>query len=231
MLDIFDDNSVDEITIASISLLFVNEQLVGLLLVHDQVLSTDYSQILISLTGLDGNDFVWLSGLSWEKLDFKFTALKIVISIVNLDFINLGDEELTLTLDLKTLGTFVVLVGDWNLEVVLILSSVDDERFLVGLVSDTVSNLGTKHHLRAVHVVIHNILKLWHESLLVNEVEVDLVIGSDLDSDISLDIVNETSRVNFLVQLPFTSLSNLILLNSKEENLTRTSANECAVVD
>lgn len=41
MFDVFHDNSVDEIAVASITLPSVDEQLVGLLLVHNQVLSTN----------------------------------------------------------------------------------------------------------------------------------------------------------------------------------------------
>ena len=147
MFDVLHDDSIDEIAVTSITLPSVDEQLVGLLLIHDQVLSADNGQVFVALAALEGDDFVGLSSFGWKKLDFEFTAFKIVIGIINLNFVDLGNEELILTLDLKTLSTFIVFAGDRYLEVVLVLPSVNDKRFLVGLVSDTVSNLGTKHHL------------------------------------------------------------------------------------
>ena len=66
MFDVFDDNSVDEISITSVRLPSVDEQLVGLLLVHYQVLSTNDRQIFIALAALEGDDFVGFSCFSWE---------------------------------------------------------------------------------------------------------------------------------------------------------------------
>ena len=147
MFDVFHDDSIDEIAVTSITLPSVDEQLVGLLLIHDQVLSANNCQVFVALAALEGDDFVGFSSFGWKKFDFEFTAFKIVIGIINLNFVDLGNEEFILTLDLKTLSTFIIFAGDRYLEVVLILSSVNDKRFLIGLVSDTVSNLGTKHHL------------------------------------------------------------------------------------
>lgn len=112
-----------------------------------------------------------------------------------------------------------------------VLSSVDYKGFLIGLVSNTVSNFGAKHHLWAVHVIVHDILKGWLESFLVNKIKIDLVITSNLDSNISFNIINEASWVDLLVQFPFTSFSDLIGFNSEEENLTWASANESIVVN
>jgi hypothetical protein len=66
MFDVFNHNSVNEISVTSIRLPSVDEQLVGLLLIHDQVLATNDCQIFIGLTALEGDDFVGLSSFGWE---------------------------------------------------------------------------------------------------------------------------------------------------------------------
>ena len=83
----------------------------------------------------------------------------------------------------------------------------------------------------AVHIVVHDVLKGWHERLLVDEIERDLVISGDLDSNVSLDVVDETSGVDDLVHLPLTSLRDFVLNDLEEEDLTGASANESLVVD
>ena len=127
VLDVLENDPMDEVSILAIRLSSIDEQLILLLLVHDQVLSTDDRQVFIGLAALKGDDLVWLSGLSWKKFDFKLSAFLVLVSVVNLNFVDLGNQELALALDLKTLGTFIVLTGDGNLEVVLVLSSVDDK--------------------------------------------------------------------------------------------------------
>ena len=82
-----------------------------------------------------------------------------------------------------------VSILDTDLEVVNILRSKDIEAALVGLVSHTVPHFGPDHHLQAVHVVTHDILQLWLKSLLVDQVEINMVLCADLNTDISLDVV------------------------------------------
>ena len=52
MFDILHDDSIDEIAVTSITLPSVDEQLVGLLLIHDQVLSADNCQVFVALAAL-----------------------------------------------------------------------------------------------------------------------------------------------------------------------------------
>lgn len=82
------------------------------------------------------------------------------------------------------------------------LSSVDRESLLVCLVSDSIPHFRTEHHLVATHEVEHYVFQLWLESLWVNQVEVDLVVGSNLDSLVAFDKVDETSDVQLVVLLP-----------------------------
>jgi hypothetical protein len=82
-----------------------------------------------------------------------------------------------------------------------ILPSVDLESGLVGLESETVSYSGTEHHLGALHKIVHTILKSWHESLLVDEIEIDSVIRGHLDPNVTFDEIDLTSHFLELVIL------------------------------
>ena len=82
-----------------------------------------------------------------------------------------------------------------------ILPSIDLESGLVGLERDTVSYFGTEHHLGALHKVVHAILKLWHECLLVDKIEIDSIVRGHLDPNVTFDKVNLASHFLKLVIL------------------------------
>jgi len=75
------------------------------------------------------------------------------------------------------------------------LSSVNSKCFLIGLVSDTISDLGTEHHLVASHEVEHDIFQGWLERFWVDEIKVYLIVSGYLNSLVTLDEVNETSNI------------------------------------
>ena len=82
------------------------------------------------------------------------------------------------------------------------LSPMDVKTLLVGLVRDSVFDLGPKHHLRAVHEVVHHVFKLRHQRLPINDVEVDLGISGNLDSNVTLNVINEPAKINLVVKHP-----------------------------
>lgn len=102
----------------------------------------------------------------------------------------------------------------------LVFSSVDLETSLVGLESDTVANIPSKHHLSAVHVVVHGIFKFWLQRFFINQVEVDLIISGDLQPLVSLDVEYHTSCMNEVILLPESSACHIIHLDFEEENIT-----------
>jgi hypothetical protein len=102
---------------------------------------------------------------------------------------------------------------------------------LIGFVGDSVSYRFTKHHLRTIHEVLHDILKLRYECLSVNNVKVDLGISGNLNPLITSNIVNESSNVNGVIAFPLTFTSELIKLKLEEENLTGASHNQCILID
>jgi len=81
------------------------------------------------------------------------------------------------------------------------LSSVDLETRLVHFIGNSKSDLGTKHHVRAFHVVIHGVFQSGLKRFLVNEVEIDQLICHDLNPNISSYEVDITSHVRQLFVL------------------------------
>lgn len=88
--------------------------------------------------------------------------------MVNINFVNICAQEDIVLDELKTLGTFKILRNNWYLEVMLVLPSVNCEAPLVCLVRDAVADLGSEHHLVAIHIILHYIFQLRPKSLLVN---------------------------------------------------------------
>ena len=76
------------------------------------------------------------------------------------------------------------------------------EACLVGLVGDSVPDLSAEHHLTAAHVVVHDVLKVRHQSLWINEVEVNQLLSCQLDSNVSWHEVDEGSLLNSVVVDP-----------------------------
>ena len=105
------------------------------------------------------------------------------------------------------------------------LSPVNIKRLLIGFVSDSVSYRFTKHHLRAIHEVLHHILKLRHQCLSVNDVKVDLVVSGNLNPLIACNVVNESTNIDLVIAFPLTLASELVELKLEEKNLTGASYN------
>ena len=116
----------------------------------------------------------------------------------------------------------------------LILSSIHSEGLLVRLVSDSVSDFWAKHHLVTAHEVGHNVLKLRLKRLRVDQVEVDLIVASDLDPLISLDEKDEASGLDLVVLPPFfDNISVLVLFcfDLEEYHFAWTSGDQGFIVE
>ena len=72
-----------------------------------------------------------------------------------------------------------------------VLSGIDAEVLLAGLVGDTVLDFSAKHHLVAFHEVNHDIFEFWRT--ITDSIEENLLIGNDLNPNITFDEVQETS--------------------------------------
>ena len=104
-----------------------------------------------------------------------------------------------------------------------VFSSVDIERLLIGLVGDSISHFRAKHHLIASHVVVHHVLQGWHESVFVNQIKVNNLVRSNLDSDITLNVIDEPSHLNGVKKLPAFHFGHFINFLLEEVNVSRTS--------
>jgi len=115
-------------------------------------------------------------------------------------------------------------------KVVFILSSIDLEASLIGLVSNAIFYFGTKHHLITFHEIKHYSLKCRFKCFLINHIEEYLFIGSNLYSDIPFDVKDQTFMTEFIIHLPWANICVLVFLSFEEVNLSWWSSNQCLVV-
>lgn len=114
---------------------------------------------------------------------------------------------------------------DWNFELVSALGSVDFKTALVCLEGDAVSHSLAKHHLGAIHVVLHHILQLGLARVRIDEHEIDLVICGDLYSHVPFGIIDSTSDVELIVLLPSQTLLYFIKFEPEELDSARSLSN------
>ena len=91
-------------------------------------------------------------------LSMKGETVDEVLGAVNDNFVDFWHEIAVHGPQLDTYGSFQILSGDWHLEVMRVLSTVDVEALLVGLVGHTVPDLGPEHHLVAGHEINNSII-------------------------------------------------------------------------
>jgi hypothetical protein len=100
------------------------------------------------------------------------------------------------------------------------------DTWLISFESDTIPHSRTEHHLRALHKVVHTVLKSWHEGLFVDEVKIHFLIGGHLDSDVTFDEVDLASRLRQSVeQFPVTGL----IVDFEEKDGARGSSHKSLV--
>ena len=111
-----------------------------------------------------------------------------------------------------------------------IFTGINAKVLLTDLVSDTIFDGGTKHHLVTLHEVDHGILQL-RNIILVYSVELDVLISDDLDSLVAFDEVDEASDVvEAEVVRPSLVARDLIQLDLEEEDVARASGHQDLVV-
>ena len=93
---------------------------------------------------------------------------------------------------------------------VLVLPPIDIETLLVDFVGDSIPDLAAEHHCAAPHVIVHYVFKSWFKRIFINRVEENLLVGSDLNSHVSFDIVNESTSMDCIVLLPLSTTSDIV---------------------
>lgn len=91
--------------------------------------------------------------------DLFFLLATEVFLVVNAEFGCLGHNEGLHRSKVGADSLFEVLVIDTNFKVMVILSRINLESWLISLKSDAVSYPGTEHHLGAIHEVPHAVLE------------------------------------------------------------------------
>ena len=111
------------------------------------------------------------------------------------------------------------------------LSGVDVEILLIGFERYTIFDGRPKHHLRALHKVVHAVFEFRHVVGEVDSVEEDLMIRCDLDSLIALNEVDKASYLDVVILLPRDSPRDFLLLLLEEDDPAGTSCDQCLVIE
>lgn len=122
----------------------------------------------------------------------------------------------------------MVFIVDRHFEIVIVLASVYLEAWLVDLKRDAIADTSTKHQLRALHEVVHYVLKLRHEGLFVDEIKVDALSSSYLNSDVAFDEEDLTTEV---VKCEVVVPQACFLIDFEEEDAVGASDDEGLIVD
>jgi hypothetical protein len=112
-----------------------------------------------------------------------------------------------------------------------VFSSINVKSSFISLISNTVSYLGAVHHITALHEVEHDVFKSGYKCLLVYQIEINFIISNNLDSYISFDVVNKSSCLNLIITFPVSFIGIFVKFHFEEINRTRTSANQCFIVN
>lgn len=135
-----------------------------------------------------------------------------------MELVEVRNDEQVFGLDLLDVRLTVVVLADDRFKGVLVLSAIDVEVRLVLLVGDAVVHLGPEHHLVALHEVVHHVLHLRNQGLGVNQVEIDQLVGGQLEPLVALDVVDEPPLVNLVVHLPSVSFASFVIEELVKQN-------------
>ena len=127
--------------------------------------------------------------------------------IINANFSMICHDVCMHRCKVNSFSTLKVLSINCNFEIVIGTSREDLETWLVSFVCYAKSYSCTEHGLRALHKVVHDVLKVGHESFFVNQIKVNFFICRHLDPDVSFDEIDLTYDFIQLSELiPFTCL-------------------------
>ena len=71
----------------------------------------------------------------------------------------------------------------------IILSLIDVKTGLFLFIGYAKSNLGPEHHLGALHIIKDGVFEHGLKTLWIDEVEINFLVGNDLESFVALDVV------------------------------------------
>lgn len=106
-----------------------------------------------------------------------------------------------------------------------LLARVHFKVLLILLESNAVTYTASKHHLGAVHEVVHHVFQSRTQGQLVDHVEVYFVLCCYLDSDVSFDVVNKASFLKAMVLFPTEATCLFVKGSFEKEDLVRGACN------
>ena len=97
----------------------------------------------------------------------------------------------------------------------VVLTRPNSEPGLASFIRYTESDCFTEHHDRTLRVIVHGVLELRQESLRLDLVEVNDIVGHDLNSYVATDEIDLSSSV---VQLIILLLEKCLWVDLEEKN-------------
>ena len=94
------------------------------------------------------------------------------------------------------------LMHHFNFEVMDIFPLPNVKSYLASFVGDAISDFWAEHEMLTFHEVVHAVFELRDTISCIKEVEIYNVISNNLKSNITLDIVDESSGVDVVKLLP-----------------------------
>ena len=113
----------------------------------------------------------------------------------------------------------------------VVLSFINCEWLFTCGISNTILNSLTNKHLRTIHIVIHNILKLWQVSFKVNDIEKNTIWCCNLNPYISFHEEEITHDIKWIEVNPILFFRYFIIHSLKEQDLVRWSRYQTFLVD
>lgn len=201
--------------VLAIGILLVNHYVFNFLLVSNEALPQRHAYLLLAVRD-NQVEYFRIFAASWH---FPTLLLLEFNLICNYHLVLQSNYVRVAVVQVGADGALPVLVIQLDLEVVVVLSRVDHEARLVLPISNSEFLGWSEHHLRGSHEINHHVFKLGHQSLLINDVEVNPVFANNLNSNISLDEVDLAARVRQLViQVPVWLLPALVIFLFEEKD-------------
>lgn len=72
----------------------------------------------------------------------------------------------------------------------------------IDIISNRIANVATENDIVATHVVIHYVLQPRLELLVVDEVEVDLIVRADVNTNVATHKEDRTFMIERVIQFP-----------------------------
>lgn len=194
---------MDQLIAVALIILEVNMQRVNFFHLFHQIFAAQYRQIFLILRyfKLDNLNRV-LSRAHFERHK-NLVDLFERLFVVDVDHVSFCHQENGLRLHVDAARALSAPVVDDLAEAVVELAFVDVEVRLALFVSDAQIGLDVDHQLVALHEVEHGVLQARNQlGVFVEDVEIDQLVGYDLELVDALDVVDEALDVEREVLAP-----------------------------